>query len=158
MGSGSSKLSVTLSMKKNITLQFSDSPSKKIWPTKVVYAWIEHALQAVPTHDLTELTVRFVGTAEGYALNQNYRAKNYATNVLTFCYQTPLRSADIVICTPILIEEAKKLRQPLAYHAIHILVHGVLHALGYDHIKARDARVMENLERKILGAIAPSYL
>ncbi len=145
-------------MKKNITLQFSDSASKKIWPTKVIYAWIEHTLQAVAMHDLIELTVRFVGIEEGRALNQDYRAKNYATNVLTFCYQTPLHSADIVICTPILIAEAKKLQRPLAHHAIHILVHGVLHAVGYDHIKARDARVMEGWERKILGIIAPSYL
>ena len=102
------------------------------------------------------LTVRLVGKAEGQTLNRTYRHKDYATNVLTFHYdalaeQTGLVMADIVICTPVLKEQAKSQGKPYLHHAAHLVVHGTLHALGYDHIKTREAHAMEALETQILA-------
>ncbi|WP_028353078.1 rRNA maturation RNase YbeY [Bordetella petrii] len=123
--------------------------------------WARRALDGAARDGLAsfaraELSLRLVGQAEGRRLNRDYRARDYATNVLTFEYGTdPLGTArgDIVICVPVLAREAREQRKPLLDHAAHLTVHGVLHALGYDHIKARDARRMEALETAILAAM-----
>lgn len=103
-----------------------------------------------------DLAIRLVGAREGRALNRHYRGRDYATNVLTFEYGTdPAGTArgDVVICVPVLAREAREQGKPLLHHAAHLTVHGVLHALGYDHIKARDARRMETLETAILAGM-----
>lgn len=128
--------------------------------------WVQTALRMANIGGVKQvsLTVRLVGKAEGQTLNRTYRHKDYATNVLTFHYdtlteQTGLVMADIVICTPVLKDEAKRQRKPYLHHAAHLVVHGTLHALGYDHIKAREARAMEALETLILArwGIADPY-
>ena len=95
--------------------------------------------------------VRFTNSQEGKYLNQKYRNKKYATNVLTFSYEkSPHIIADIVICLPVIYAECRKYRVGRLEHLAHMLVHGTLHALGYDHERLKDASVMEKLEEKIL--------
>lgn len=115
--------------------------------------WIRHALQAP-----AEITVRIVGAEEGRALNQSYRGKDYATNVLTFDYarppEAPVVSADLVLCAPVLEREAAELGKPLAEHYAHLLVHGTLHAQGWDHETSEaDAEAMEARETQIMAAL-----
>lgn len=130
--------------------------------------WAERALMAAAEDGLVgfsaaELSLRLVGTAEGRRLNRDFRARDYATNVLTFEYGVdPLGVArgDIVMCVPVLVREAREQRKPMLDHAAHLTIHGVLHSLGYDHIKARDAKRMETLETATLAkmGIADPYL
>jgi probable rRNA maturation factor len=101
-----------------------------------------------------EMTVRIVGTEEGRALNRDYREKDYATNVLTFDYQhEPVVMADLILCAPVVAQEAKEQRIDLAAHYAHLLVHGTLHAQGYDHEVESDALVMESLESELMLAL-----
>jgi len=112
--------------------------------------WIRHAL-AVDA----EMTVRIVGTAEGQALNLQYRQKDYATNVLTFDYQqAPTVVADLVICGPVVAREAQEQHKTLEAHYAHLLVHGTLHAQGWDHETSEaDADEMEAYETDILAEL-----
>jgi probable rRNA maturation factor len=102
-----------------------------------------------------ELAVRIVGEAEGRALNRQYRGKDYATNVLTFDYaREPVVNADLVLCAPVVEREARDQGKPLEAHYAHLLVHGTLHAQGYDHETGEvDALEMEALEILLLGAL-----
>lgn len=100
------------------------------------------------------LTLRIVDTDEGRALNASYRQRDYATNVLTFEYGANpdgLISGDIVLCLPVLAREAADQHKPLLHHAAHLVTHGVLHALGWDHIAPDEAERMESLETRILA-------
>ncbi|MBH1965936.1 MAG: rRNA maturation RNase YbeY [Comamonadaceae bacterium] len=115
--------------------------------------WIRNALKAP-----AEITVRIVDTEEGRALNLAYRGKDYATNVLTFDYarppDAPVVSADLVLCAPVLEREAAELGKPLAEHYAHLLVHGTLHAQGWDHeTSVEDAQAMESLETQIMESL-----
>jgi probable rRNA maturation factor len=101
------------------------------------------------------LTLRIVDADEGRTLNAGYRQRDYATNVLTFEYGADpggLISGDIVLCLPVLEREAAEQGKPLLHHAAHLVTHGVLHALGWDHIQADEAERMEALETRILAA------
>jgi len=100
----------------------------------------------------TSLTVRFVGAAEGRALNRAYRGQDHATNVLTFPYPAADRglAGDIVLCAPVVAREARAQGKPARAHYAHLLVHGLLHLRGYDHARATQAREMEALETRIL--------
>ena len=102
-----------------------------------------------------EIAVRIVGSDEGRALNRQYRGKDYATNVLTFDYaRQPLVHADLVLCAPVVEREAAEQGKPLDAHYAHLLVHGALHAQGYDHeLGERQALEMEALEVLLLGAL-----
>jgi probable rRNA maturation factor len=97
------------------------------------------------------VTVRFVGTREGRTLNGLYRGKDYAANILAFVYdeQDPL-TGDIVLCAPVLRQEAKAQGKALADHCAHLVVHGMLHLQGYEHDTVRAARAMEARETAIL--------
>ena len=103
------------------------------------------------------ITVRFVGAAEGRALNRAYRERDYATNVLSFGYGASGReqvlAGDIVLCAPVLRREARAQGKPLAAHVAHLAVHGALHLQGHDHQKPRAAARMEALEQKILAKL-----
>ncbi|BEI34289.1 rRNA maturation RNase YbeY [Polynucleobacter sp. HIN5] len=101
------------------------------------------------------LTIRFVNKAEAHDLNLFFRGFDKPTNVLTFSYPTQGKSieADIVLCLPILRAEAKKQQKSLVAHLAHLLIHGCLHAKGYDHLKPKDAKQMEALEIKILQSL-----
>ncbi|TKR56992.1 rRNA maturation RNase YbeY [Allopusillimonas ginsengisoli] len=109
------------------------------------------------------LTIRLVDADEGRQLNRDFRGKDYATNVLTFEYGTDPdgnASGDIVLCLPILLREAAEQHKTLLAHAAHLTVHGVLHALGYDHIEPDEAQHMESLEIAVLHkmGLANPYL
>jgi len=100
------------------------------------------------------VTLRFVGRREGQTLNALYRGKEYATNVLAFVYdEAPPVSGDVVLCTPVLRQEARAQHKTLADHCAHLVVHGVLHLQGYDHDNDRAARRMEARETAILAAL-----
>ncbi len=102
-----------------------------------------------------EVAVRFVGSAEGQALNRDYRGKDYATNVLSFPYETGERiCGDLVLCRAVVEREAQEQGKKPEAHYAHMVVHGMLHLQGYDHeTGSADARRMEALERKILSAL-----
>jgi probable rRNA maturation factor len=119
-------------------------------PRHSVVRWIRHALQTD-----AEITVRIVDEEEAQALNRDYRKKNYATNVLTFDYtKTPVVTADLVLCAPVLAREAREQGKTLQAHYAHLLVHGTLHAQGWDHETSKaDALAMETLEIKILAGM-----
>jgi probable rRNA maturation factor len=118
-----------------------------------VRRWAAHALAlGVKDH---EITIRVVDETEARALNREFRKKDYATNVLTFDYsQTPLLAADIVLCAPVIAKEAVQQGKTLEAHWAHLIIHGVLHAQGYEHeTNERDALEMEALEVLLLSAL-----
>jgi probable rRNA maturation factor len=119
-------------------------------PRHNVARWIRHAL----AHD-GEITVRIVDAEEGQALNRDYRQRDYATNVLTFDYtQEPVVTADLVLCAPVVAKEAKENKKTLQAHYAHLLVHGALHAQGWDHETGEeDAEAMEAEEIRILAGL-----
>jgi probable rRNA maturation factor len=132
-----------------LSLQFADPSHRDRLPRHRVARWLRAALQR-PAH----LTVRIVGRDEGRALNRSYRRKDYATNVLTFGYQTaPEVVADLVLCAPVLADEARAQRIDLTAHYAHLLVHGALHAQGHDHERAAEARRMQALESGVMLAL-----
>ena len=103
------------------------------------------------------VTLRFVGRREGRALNARYRGRPQPTNVLAFVYdESPQIEGDVVLCAPVLREEARAQGKPLADHCAHLVVHGMLHLQGYDHDTARDARVMEARETALLARLGVS--
>ena len=133
-----------------LSLQFGKLPDAAIHraalPRHKVAKWIRHTLQ-----DDAEITVRIVDAVEGQALNRDYRQKDYATNVLTFDYtQEPIVTADLVLCAPVVAQEAKEQNKTLEEHYAHLLVHGALHAQGWDHDEEEDAQVMELRESEIM--------
>jgi probable rRNA maturation factor len=131
--------------------RFAGLPRHRAVVTRArVRRWVGMALNAP-----AELTVRIVGEAEGRALNLQYRGKDYATNVLTFDYtRQPLVAADLVLCGPVVAHEARAQGKTLEAHYAHLLVHGTLHAQGWDHeTNERDALAMEALEVLLLGAL-----
>ncbi len=137
-----------------LSLQFGDIPyatrHRAALPRHAVIRAIRHALDAD-----AEITVRIVGEEEGRALNLAYRQKDYATNVLTFDYaQEPVVMADLVLCAPVVAREAKEQGKTLAAHYAHLLVHGALHAQGWDHETSdSDAEEMEAREVEILAGL-----
>lgn len=137
-----------------LSLQFGDFPHKArhraALPRHAVARAIRHALT-----DDAEITVRIVGEEEGRELNKSYRKKDYATNVLTFDYaQEPVVVADLVLCAPVVAREAKEQGKTLAAHYAHLLVHGTLHAQGWDHETSEvDAEEMEAYEVAILAGL-----
>jgi probable rRNA maturation factor len=137
-----------------VSLQFGTFPGaaahKQVLTPARVKRWVGMAL-AQPA----EIAVRIVGAEEGQALNRQYRGKDYATNVLTFDYaQEPVVSADLVLCAPVVEREARDQGKSLEEHYAHLLVHGALHAQGYDHeLGERQALEMEALEVLLMGAL-----
>ena len=132
-----------------LSLQFAEKSHRSELPRHRVARWLRAALEAP-----AQLTVRIVGEAEGRALNRDYRGKDYATNVLTFDYErAPVVMADLVLCAPVVEREARAEGKSLEAHYAHLLVHGALHAQGYDHEAEADARHMETRERELLLAL-----
>ena len=140
--------------KLNLSLQFGDindaARHRAALPRHSVVRWIRHALESD-----AEITVRIVGSEEGQTLNRDYRQKDYATNILTFDYtRAPLVTADLVLCAPVVAKEAKDNKKTLTAHYAHLLVHGTLHAQGYDHeTSSEDAEAMEAREVVILTGL-----
>lgn len=136
-----------------LEIQFATSAMAQKWQDLItkrkVGNWIKKALQENAT-----ITVRFIGQAESKKLNAIYRNKDYATNILTFPYELQngidQLSADLVICLPVLEKEARQQNKTLEQHLIHLIVHGTLHAQGFDHEDEVEAEAMEQLEISIL--------
>ena len=132
-----------------LSLQFADAQHRSHLPRHFVARCIRAAL-AHPG----QITVRIVGAEEGQMLNREYRQQDHATNVLTFDYQhAPIVMADLILCAPVVAQEAKEQRIPLAAHYAHLLVHGTLHAQGFDHLQDADAMRMEVRESEIMLAL-----
>ena len=101
-----------------------------------------------------EVTIRLVDADEGRTLNNEYRGKDYATNVLSFPYDSePLVVGDLVVCPAVVAREAGEQGKSLAAHYAHLVVHGMLHLQGWDHDNDVDAEAMENEEKRILAAL-----
>jgi len=141
-------------MRAKIELQYDESltnlPVQRDFET-----WVNAAL--VQKIDNLEQTIRLVGEAESRALNSQYRAKNSPTNVLSFTVENDYLDyeclGDLVICAPIIEQEAQQQGKPLPAHWAHMVIHGMLHLQGYDHQNAAEADEMEALEAKILSTL-----
>jgi probable rRNA maturation factor len=137
-----------------LSLQFARLPDlplhRAALPRHAVTRWLRHALDSD-----ADITVRLVDTEEGQRLNRDYRQKDHATNVLTFDYaQTPQVMADLVLCAPVVAQEAADQGKTLQAHYAHLLVHGALHAQGWDHEGSEaDAQAMEAQETAILARL-----
>src|SRR4051812_10931587 len=118
---------MTQKHKLSLSVQYPDAHLKDTVSRADVRRWVQAALFAP-----AELAIRFVDAGEGRSLNREYRGKDYATNVLTFAYtedqDSEVTQADIVLCTDVMQREAAEQNKPLAAHAAHLIVHGVLHA------------------------------
>lgn len=141
----------------SLSVQYADARLKDQITRALIRRWAQAALLAD-----AELAVRIVNAEEGQALNRDYRGRDYATNVLTFAYnestddpvlETDIVQADIVLCSDVLEREASEQGISLVQHAAHLVVHGVLHAQGYDHEDDEEAAEMEQLEKKILAGL-----
>jgi probable rRNA maturation factor len=139
--------------KLTLSVQYADPRLQESITRPMIRKWVKAALFAP-----AELTTRFVDAEEGQSLNREYRGKDYATNVLTFAYNEgeeiaddePTR-ADIILCTDVLEREAAEQKKSVEEHAAHLIVHGVLHAQGYDHEDDEEAAEMEALETELLA-------
>jgi probable rRNA maturation factor len=136
----------------DLDVQYPDARLESTITPELVERWVRATLLGP-----AELTIRFVDSAEGQTLNRDYRGKDYATNVLTFAYnegeelaEDEPTQADIILCTDVLQREAIEQKKTLEEHAAHLVVHGVLHAQGYDHEHDEEAEEMEQFERDIM--------
>jgi probable rRNA maturation factor len=138
--------------KLTLSVQYADPRARAHVTRPDARRWVQAALLAP-----AELTLRFVDAEEGRTLNRDYRSKDYATNVLTFAYtedeDAEVTQADIILCTDVLETEAAEQGLAIAAHAAHLVVHGVLHAQGYDHEDDAEAAEMEALEIEILAGL-----
>ena len=137
-------------MKKSLKLAVQYATVDTEIPTRPQFRrWVKGALMQD-----AEIVLRLVDETEGRALNQQFRHKNYATNVLTFVYNdTPPLVGDIVLCTPVVGQEAQQQHKDLLAHYAHLTVHGILHLQGYDHIEDAEAAAMEQMETQILARL-----
>ncbi|MCE8013561.1 rRNA maturation RNase YbeY [Halomonas daqingensis] len=118
--------------------------------------WIAAVLARFPGETRHEVTVRFVDADEGQALNRDYRGRDKPTNVLSFPFDGPPGISlpllgDLVLCHPVVAREAAEQCKRLEHHYAHLVVHGMLHLLGHDHLEDEEAEAMEQLEREILA-------
>lgn len=138
--------------KLSLSVQYPDPRLKESIPRTSLRRWVQAALFAP-----AELTIRFVDAEEGRTLNREYRGKDYATNVLTFAYtegeDSEVTQADIILCTDVLQREAAEQKKTVEAHTAHLVIHGVLHAQGYDHETDEEAAEMEQIEIEILEAL-----
>lgn len=133
----------------SLSLQFADKRHRDILLRHKVARWLKAALEGD-----AELAVRIVDAEEGQTLNRDYRQKDYATNVLTFDYATePVVMADLILCAPVIEREAEEQGKTLEAHYAHMLVHGALHAQGWDHLEDDEAQAMEAREREVMAAL-----
>lgn len=141
--------------KLTLSVQYPDPRLQEILPRPLLRKAVQATLFAP-----AELTLRFVDAEEGRTLNRDYRGKDYATNVLTFAYtedeDAEVTQADIILCTDVLQKEAAEQKKSVEHHAIHLVVHGVLHAQGYDHETDEEAEEMEGIEAEILETLGIS--
>ena len=139
-----------------LSLQFAREPEMVTHRSALARSHVIRYIRAALFHP-GEIAVRIVGLDEGRRLNREYRAKDYATNVLTFDYsrppEAPVVMADLVLCAPVVAQEAQHMGLSLQAHYAHLLVHGTLHAQGYDHEEDAMAEQMEALETQVLARL-----
>lgn len=138
--------------KLSLSVQYADPRLKEIATRTSLRRWVQSVLFAP-----AELAIRFVDAEEGRALNRDYRNKDYATNVLTFAYtegeDSEVTQADIILCTDVLQKEAAEQNKSIEEHTAHLVIHGVLHAQGYDHENEEEADEMEEIEIEALAQL-----
>ena len=146
-----------------IDLQIACEQETGLPTLEQIEQWATAAVQ--PQSDEVEMTVRIVDEAESHELNLNYRGKDRPTNVLSFPFECPDEVelpllGDLVICRQVVEREAQEQDKPLMAHWAHMVVHGSLHLLGYDHIEDDEAEEMESLETQIMTELgfADPYL
>ena len=146
-----------------IDLQIACEQETGLPTTEQIEQWATAAVQ--PQSDEVEMTVRIVDEAESHELNLNYRGKDRPTNVLSFPFECPDEVelpllGDLVICRQVVEREAQEQDKPVMAHWAHMVVHGSLHLLGYDHIEDDEAEEMESLETQIMTGLgfADPYL
>ncbi len=132
------------------------SRAKKIPSQNYLRRWARATLAT--QSKFAEVTIRIVDNKESAKLNQTYRHKSGPTNVLSFPFQPPAGIAtpllgDLVICAPVVAKEALAQNKILSAHWAHMIIHGILHLFGYDHLKKTDAAIMEKIEIKILARL-----
>ncbi len=146
-------------MKPKLTLSIQNASAAETLPTRAqIRQWTEAALQ--PGIAKAEITFRIVDAEEGQALNRDYRGKDYATNVLTFTFDDEMPAipglpllGDIVLCAPVVAREAAEQAITLEAHYCHLVVHGVLHLQGFNHIEENEAEAMEARETQIVTSL-----
>ena len=142
-------------MSLSLAVQFV-SKAKHLPSRAQVRRWALSAHQGTGASADAMVTIRYVDEKEGRALNLQFRRKDYATNVLTFVHESaPLQdesayAADIVICAPVIAREAREQKKPVAAHHGHMVLHGMLHAQGFDHEDSVEAEAMEAIEIALL--------
>lgn len=138
--------------KLSLSVQYADLSLQDVITRPKLRRWVKAALLAP-----AQINLRFVDAEEGRTLNRNYRSKDYATNVLTFAYtedeNDEVTQADIILCSEVLQREAQEQKRSVEAHAAHLVIHGVLHAQGYDHETDEEADEMEHLEIEILATL-----
>ena len=146
-----------------IDLQIACEQESGLPTAEQIEQWATAAIQ--PQSNEVEMTVRIVDEAESHELNLNYRGKDRPTNVLSFPFECPDEVelpllGDLVICRQVVEREAQEQEKPLMAHWAHMVVHGSLHLLGYDHIEDDEAEEMESLETQIMTGLgfADPYL
>ena len=146
-----------------IDLQIACEQETGLPTVEQIEQWATAAVQ--PQSDEVEMTVRIVDEAESHELNLNYRGKDRPTNVLSFPFECPDEVelpllGDLVICRQVVEREAQEQDKPVMAHWAHMVVHGSLHLLGYDHIEDDEAEEMESLETQIMTGLgfADPYL
>lgn len=127
----------------SLSLSFQNvSANDNVPPRHQFLRWAKAALRVD-----TEVNIRIVDAEEGFSLNQTYRQRDYATNVLTFpMFEEPYLMGDIIICAPVVAQEALDQHKALEAHYAHLTVHGILHLHGYDHLTDKQANLMESIE------------
>ena len=140
-----------------IDLQIACEQESGLPTAEQIEQWATAAVQ--PQSDEVEMTVRIVDETESHALNLNYRGKDRPTNVLSFPFECPDEVelpllGDLVICRQVVEREAQEQDKPLMAHWAHMVVHGSLHLLGYDHIEDNEAEEMESLEIQIMTELS----
>lgn len=139
---------VSAKNKLSLSVQYADQRLKDNLPRALLRRWVQAALNGP-----AQLNLRFIDAEEGRALNRDYRGKDYATNVLTFEYGEDTVEADIILCTDVLLAESAEQKKTVEAHAAHLIVHGVLHAQGYEHEDDEEADEMEGIEADILAKL-----
>lgn len=139
-----------------VDLQIATENLEGLPTEEQIVQWATAAVQ--PEGDEVEMTVRIVDEAESHELNLTYRGKDRPTNVLSFPFECPDEVAlsllgDLVICRQVVEREAEEQEKPLMAHWAHMVVHGSLHLLGYDHIEDDEAEEMESLETQIMQGL-----
>ncbi len=132
-----------------LTLQRASRSTEQ--PTRAqLRRWVMRALE-----QSAQITIRLVDRPEGQALNREFRGLDHPTNVLTFVYglEQGLLHGDLILCAPVIKAEARAQKKPLEHHYAHLVIHGVLHLQGYDHLRTQQAQRMEALEILLLKTL-----